>query len=197
MDCCRVAACNYQKRLRHDRLNGRPRSFDITGTRRRLRALMRIGWSAELIGQRAGVSMSSIQSLTSRASIKTVYRRTHDRVARVYDELSGTPGPSREAARQATRMGYFSPLAWEYTDIDDPNTQPVIDAPSTGPVQPDNSRIQRRVDGDRSVKLHKGETAEVVRRLLADGVSTYTIERDYGIKAERYIKVGDRQKVAA
>lgn len=197
--CCREAARRYQGRRYHDARNGRPRMLDITGTRRRIRALMRIGWSAELIAQHAGVGKSWIQSLSGRATLKLVHRATRDRIARVYDELSGRPGPSREVVKHAIRLGYVSPLAWEYLDIDDPNAEPVgVDDGQWRPAGYDESRVERRINGDRTIRLHKGESAEVVRRMLADGISSAQINRLTGIKVERYVKVSEtRQQVAA
>ena len=192
--CCREAARNYQKRLRHDRLNGRPRSFDITGTRRRLRALMRIGWSAELIAQHTDVGMSTIQALTSRTTIKVVYRRTNDRIIKVYDELSGRPGPSKEAVKHATRLGYVSPLAWEYVDIDDPSAEPVgLTGRYIVGDYIDEAAVLRRMAGE-MVTLTKAERIEVVTRLRAAQWTYSRIEHHTGLKTDRYIA---REKAAA
>lgn len=197
-DCCRTAARNYQKRLRHDHVNGRRRTVNIIGARRRIHALMRIGWSTELIAQRSGYSFATIQSLSGRPSLKVIHSQKHDRIAAVYSALWDRPGPSREAVKHAIRLGYVSPLAWD--DIDDPTAEPVgLSGPGDDDLGGyDESRIERRIAGDRTVRLHKGETVEVVRRLIADGKSSRTIRRDYGIKAERYIKVSEtREQVAA
>jgi DNA-binding NarL/FixJ family response regulator len=40
-------------------------------------------------------------------------RRNAERVQRLYDELSGTKGPSRIAAANAARLGWHTPLAYD------------------------------------------------------------------------------------
>lgn len=188
-ECCREAARNYQKRLHHDHVHGHRRTVDIVGTRRRLRALMRVGWSAALIGEHVGVGASMIQGLTSRSTIKVINRRTHERILAVYEELSGRIGPSREAVKHATRLGYASPLAWEYVDMDDPAASPVgIHDDHRSRRAVDEVAIVRRMAGDRTVKTHGEESAEVVRRLLAAGYSHRWIAEHTGLKVDRYLE---------
>lgn len=159
------------------------------GTIRRLQALCALGWTQGEIASRLGVTKSRVSHLM-RHSHKGVKPRTARAVAALYDELSMTVRVGREAQRMrkyAAAKGWAPPLAWDDEGIDDPTARPVgLITQSDSPAIVDESRIQRRIDGDRSIRLHKGETAEVVRRLLAAGKSMPTIQRDYGIKAERY-----------
>jgi hypothetical protein len=50
-------------------------------------------------------------------------------VARIYEELSGTPGPSSSALIRARRAGWAPPLAWYGTNIDDPRARARRHAP--------------------------------------------------------------------
>lgn len=106
-------------------------------------------------------------------------------------------GPSAFTAARARGAGYLLPAAW-----DDPGmlTMPKDWKPTgaTEDVTFDEAAVERRLAGDKSIRLHRGETAEVARRLLASGKSTTVIARDYGIKSERYHKASKtRQGVAA
>lgn len=112
-------------------------------------------------------------------------------------QIGDRRGPSQMTATWAVKHGWQVAAAW-----DDPGTVtwPVgwFDQVEEPISLLDDAAIERRVAGDTTVRLHKGETAEVVRRLLASGVTTTLIREVHGIKAERYIKVRDqRQDVAA
>lgn len=184
-DCCRSAAAAYQKRRVHESRHGKPRSVDPTGVRRRIRALTRIGHNAESIGMAAGLSAQRINQLAR--FTRLIQRSTHDRIVTAYNHLSATPGTSREARKHGIRLAYSSPLAWDDDTIDDPAAKPQgIDFSRARPVI-DEAAIERRIHGDRNVKLHKGEAAEVVRRLRADGWPMSRIEEHTGVNAARYI----------
>jgi hypothetical protein len=105
-------------------------------------------------------------------------------------------GPSPFTAARARGTGYLLPAAW-----DDPGTLTMPrgwkPTGATAPVTIDEAAVERRLAGDKSIRLHRGETAEVARRLLLEGKSTTAIARDYGIKAERYVKVAEIRQGAA
>ena len=88
---------------------------DGTGTRRRLQALVAIGWSQSELGRRIGMAPQSIQK-TLRGD--RVYARTARKVLALYDELSMTPGPSGRARRLAAAKKWPPPLAWDDDEID-------------------------------------------------------------------------------
>jgi hypothetical protein len=197
-----MRAVNAARKRRYDirvYLNRGPILKDATGSIRRLRALSRMGYTQRQIAGALGVSSERVSQF-ARGRHTHLKPETVKAIAAVYRQLcrAAPTGPYVDSARElAEQKGWFGPGAWDDATIDNPAAQPVTDVPRTGPSCPDDSRIQRRLDGDRTVRLHKGETAEVVRRLLAAGITTHVIRGDYGIKAERYIKVSDRQRVAA
>lgn len=159
--------------------------------RRKLRALARIGWSCDELTRRLQESGFAVGINTLWAIRKghtgLIHTWLANEISNLYQRLEMTPGPSRQTVRIAVRDKWPGGLAWD--DIDDANEKPsVVDAAVVGY---DESRVERRIAGDLTFRMHKGESAEVVRRLLADGMTTTQILRDYGIKAERYVKIRD------
>lgn len=179
--------------------NGGPIMQPPHGTIRRLQALCAIGWTNGQLGMRLGVSRSRVSNII-RNTRQGVLPETAKAVSALYDDLwdvipVGTGANRARAA--AARKGWVSPLAWDDDAIDNPNATPLGVGPQDGACF-DEQRIERRIAGDRSVKLHKGEAHEVVRRLLESGATTTQIRVIYGIKAERYLKVAEiRPGVAA
>lgn len=96
---------------------------DATGTHRRIRALAAIGYTQEDIGARIGVIQRHIAGILGRDKVSAA---TAAKVAKVFDELHLTPGPSEIARRRAKLKGWAPPLAWDDDTIDDPAAQPDI-----------------------------------------------------------------------
>lgn len=76
---------------------------------------------------------------------------------------------------------------------DSPHADAVRDE---GPAGYDEARVQRRILGDRSIRLHKGEAEEVVRRLLAKDWSANQIRRHTGLQPDRYVLREDMERAA-
>lgn len=154
------------------------------GTRRRIRALMAIGWSHAAMRAKSGV-LTAV-ALNQKGDLVT--RAMYDRVRALYDDLSMTPGPSAKTRARAVAAGYPPPLSWDDDAIDDPAATPTgVPTTAWDPAGYDESRVERRINGDRSIRLHKGESVEVVRRMLADGRTQNEIRRVTGLKPERYL----------
>jgi hypothetical protein len=120
-DGCRAADSRRSKRNRFARLTGSPGLLPTIVVTRRIHALAAIGWTYDEIGPRLGVTAQNVCYLAGRTS-GMVERGIAQRVMRLYDELSGTPGPSNIGRRRAVARGWAPPLAWD--DIDDPNETP-------------------------------------------------------------------------
>jgi DNA (cytosine-5)-methyltransferase 1 len=132
---CRDAAAAYEyRRTARAYLTHQPLMVDVTGTRRRIRALARIGWSLHEVARRLGVPVQSL----SRAHRHSGHVRlaTAQKVAALYDELSMTPGPSVHARCHAERQGWPPPLAWDDDDIDNPTARPAHNLRGTTPGRP-------------------------------------------------------------
>jgi hypothetical protein len=101
---------------------------DPTGTQRRIRALMALGWSTYYIADRLGYTQARVWELSK--GRRWVKPPTYAAVSRLYEELSMKQGPSDITRSRARRAGHAPPLAWG--NIDDPGERPrgVLAAPS-------------------------------------------------------------------
>lgn len=120
--------------IRLDQTPPIPRGFtDATGTRRRLQALMVLGYTVPDVARRAGVSPSTLHE-AAEGCWKMIQTPTAAKVARVYRLLSVRPAPRTRAGEQARNLamarGWYGPMAWD--DIDDPACEP----DRCGPVAP-------------------------------------------------------------
>lgn len=173
-------------------VTAKPPANGYVGTtipRRMLQALARIGWSCDELTRRihaAGHPMgrNTLHAIRA-AKTQRVRAWVANDIAALYRELEMTPGTSDQTIRLATAQHWPGPLSWD--NIADPDERPTgLRTSRDEAAILDEAAIERRIAGDRSIRLHKNETAEVVRRLRAAGISSRTILRDYGIKAERY-----------
>lgn len=167
-----------------------PRSHitDPTGTLRRVQALARIGWTYRHISAAAQTS----HRLEHYAVQNSVTHETAAAIARAYDLLSMTPGPSSRVASRAAKFGWAPPLAWDDDTIGDPNAIPAEGyiehrRPNhlTKDVPVDDVVVDRILDGI-VVPSTTAERREVVRRWMADGRSYRALEALTGWRVERY-----------
>jgi len=93
---------------------------DGAGTRRRLQALMAIGWTARDLGRMLGAQSCQLQ-VGKRSQVRADTAR---KVAALYAELENTPGPSSRTRTWARGRGYLLPAWWDADTIDDPHAEP-------------------------------------------------------------------------
>lgn len=140
--------------------------IDGIGTRRRIQALVWMGWTFTKLGPHLGIHP---RRLTDLVRAQHVTAATARKIANGYRVIQtwqpghhGVPKASQTMARNiATHEGWHGPLAWD--DIDDPNCQP--------------ETRQRRQGGPgrrEQVDTHQ------VARLTAAGLSTEQIARELG-----------------
>jgi hypothetical protein len=166
------------------------------GTRRRIQALVCIGYSQAVLAGRLGVTPSNFNwTFLNAASVR---KSTAEAVKVLYDELSMKPPvPTTKgerisvnrALRHSTYMMWLPPLAWDDDTIDDPFAEPAIVEDEVVPhtrAEVDEIAVERALNGDR-VKLTKPDREEVVRRWLAAGRPISHLEAQLGIRADRYI----------
>jgi hypothetical protein len=149
---------------------------DATGTRRRLQALIAIGWAPELLADQLGRRPNSLTRSMPSASITA---RTAQDVAVLYERLSNAPPPrvngEQRAAADAVRtraaaQAWQPPLAWD--DIDtDPTPEPTAGTPPPDDV--DEIAIERALAGDGVGydNLTSAEQQLVIRHLTERGRS--------------------------
>lgn len=97
------------------------RDVDATGTVRRLRALVAIGWPIAHLAKRLGMYDTAVGNI-ARGELAQVRATTAENVAALYRELCRLPGPSQRARIDARKKGWHGPLAWD--DIDNPAEEP-------------------------------------------------------------------------
>jgi transcriptional regulator with XRE-family HTH domain len=99
--------------------------IDATGARRRIHALMCLGWTQVEQAERIGWTPKNYTRLHHSTLVRAVTARA---IRAMYDDLSMTVAPDSPGATYARglakRRGYAPPLAWDDDTIDDPNAKP-------------------------------------------------------------------------
>lgn len=175
--CCRDAAARYERGISWDHLQGKRRKVPILGARRRIQALLAIGWSMEDMSRRVGKSRAWIHVTINANQSGLIYRRNFDIIAALYEELSMTlPPETRCTGRQrawARRNGFAPPLAWD--NIDDPNEQPRLSREHVRRMDDyDPVVVERILAGDR-LEPSVAERRAVVERLWTRGLGPVAI----------------------
>lgn len=172
---------------------------DATGSRRRIQALAVIGYSFERVALMVGTCGPFNLREIAYGKRSRIRFDNEQRIKAVYERIirTGKPyTPSTSCERQgavrimkrAKASGWVSALAWDDDTINDPTARPVgMITAAWEPAGNDDARIERRINGDRTVRLHRGESVEVVRRMLAAGHTQADIRRLTGLKPERYL----------
>jgi predicted transcriptional regulator len=148
---------------------------DATGTRRRLQALVAIGWTHTALAAELCRSTTSLtRSMTSEAVIASTARQVRDLYDRAWDKQPQHDTDDELATINAARAlaashGWPPPMAWDDIDTD---PSPCADPPDLTD-ELDEIAIERAVAGDgmRLEHLTLAEQNEVVRRLTERGKS--------------------------
>lgn len=162
-----------------------PRMVDATGTRRRLQALMRLGYNRPQLARELGVIVVTVYRWMTEDQVTPAAAA---KVSALYDRLwqtlpvERTSRDKHTAARArnwAISRGWSSPLAWDDDAIDDPSALPDGDVGPNAPKRP-----ARRVDLD-----------EVLERTL-DGDTTEQIAAAFGVTRDAVTTAVRRHKRA-
>lgn len=110
--------------------------IDATGYKRRLQALVALGFPQPFLCARLGIGQRS--NFHIEPAKTTVLARNHRAACALYDELwnqdpaacGANPVSVARARRYAARMGWPPPLAWDDDTIDDPAAKPDLGAPA-------------------------------------------------------------------
>jgi len=117
-----ISAVNAQRLLAVPEEPASGSRIDITGTTRRLQALVAIGYTQTDLAARIGITPANSTRLFH--SQGRVLASTARRVESIYDRLAMTPGPSERARNHARKHGWAPPLAWDDDDLDNPDATP-------------------------------------------------------------------------
>lgn len=170
-DGCRAYAREHRYWLFHLNRAGKlspGAALDARGVRRRLEALMAIGWSMPLVAERVGVHRSLVLRWLEADAVEA---STITRVSAVYEQLRTEQPPAdthiqrgiaNRTRRLAVERGYVDPAWWVDIDTDD-------DPPADDDAEIiDVVAIELAVAGAR-VALTTRERHEAVRQLNARG----------------------------
>jgi hypothetical protein len=158
--CCLAAAARYERYRIYDQILGRPRLLPAVGVNRRVRALQVAGWPLTEIASRAGMDQRNLAQVLVR---RNVNRRTYAAITAVYAELEARRGPSLAATRYAAAKGWAPACAWDVDTIDDPAAKPNYGSRTNTYTDIDPVAVERRLHGDRTVRLTVAERREAVR----------------------------------
>lgn len=184
---CIAAKAMYDKRRVWDAANGRTYTVPSIGARRRIQALLSVGWSRPQVAREAGWETSGALRYVMRSD--TMTRATHDRIAETYERLCMKTPPDELVARRvktwARKGGYAPPLAWN--NIDDPN-----EVPDRGgsDEEIDLVVVDRLLAGQR-VPSTRAEKVEAVRRWMSQGRSQRSLCVMHGWQEGRYLERED------
>lgn len=188
-DCCRQA---HMVELKKWRLSGR-RMVDVIGTRRRVEALERIGYSRAEQSRMLGKTREYIGHVLRN---DLIHATTAAQVRDLYDRYcmeipidppvrhKGANKRHQKTRRRAERLGFAPPLAWDEGTIDDPKARPHVTRKTERGVDP--IVVARLLSGDWSVPSTPAEKAAAAEAWHRSGRSLNELARASGWKVERY-----------
>lgn len=144
------------------------------GARRRLQALMVMGWRHQDLAPLLGFRTTNLNHQAG----DWITKQKHDAVKDLYDHLWNVKGPAgAQSLSRVAKAGYAPPLAWDDETIDDPNATPDLGARVYAQGQAPEGAV-KRADGlveDAEFLLEDGCTwPELVARL---GTTADALER--------------------
>ncbi|WP_280389498.1 hypothetical protein [Nocardia wallacei] len=114
------------------------------GARRRVEALNAIGWTRTTLASKIGTTPGALSHALENERISYP---TWVSIKALFDELSGTPGPSKVGVDRSRARGFRAPLAWDGIDIDHPDSEPRIGIdPGDSKLGPRTSKPRKRDD---------------------------------------------------
>jgi len=166
----------YRRRKAYGRI--RPDSIDATGTRRRLQALVAVGWSTYRLADELGRHRRMVEIWMHADRVRP---ETAQRVAELYDRLCMRPGPCARARQAAKQRNWPPPLAWDEGALDDPDASPNWGRKRDERV--DQVAVMHALAGD-SIALTASERRQVAARLVARGHSDREVGRRLGLSSD-------------
>jgi hypothetical protein len=154
------------------------------GARRRVQALVAIGYTYQAIGNASGVRMNTVcQIATGRSS--QIRPDTATKIVAAFEALSRIPGGHRDSVKRARKLGWAPPGMWR--DIDDPGEE--MDC-AEDPDLVDEVLVERVVKGWADAgELNDAEKHEAARQLLAKGWThnRVAVRLNWNIKTARKV----------
>lgn len=148
--------------------------IDSTGTLRRLRALIALGYTQRYLAGRMNMLEANFSVVILGVKPK-VEAGTARAAEALYEELSGTPPtrPSKRSLARAKKLGWLPPLRWDDDKIDDPKARPARQKPNVT-----FDRAQETADRRARVQ-HLTRCGWSAPRIAAHlGITERTVQRD-------------------
>lgn len=180
---CRCASARESARLyrKRHREHRQPAALvDATGSRRRLQAMLAMGWPQKEICKRLG--WSSHRTFQHVVNGQQVHRKTHEAIQELADELAMTPGPSAVTRGKSRALGHRTVLAWDDIDRD---PEPPVAEPLASRDDVDHAAVVRAASGDKLEVLRDEDRRQVVDRLTREGQTNAEIAGHLGITIDR------------
>lgn len=109
------------------------------GGRRRIQALMAMGWRHQDLTPMLGMNSSNIVHQQGEWFTK----RKHDTIKALYEKLWDKRGPATTLSiNRVVKAGYAPPLAWDDETIDDPHARPNLGTKVLGRGRPVNGAVR-------------------------------------------------------
>ncbi|GAA2798438.1 hypothetical protein [Saccharopolyspora taberi] len=151
---------------------------DATGTRRRLQALVAIGWAQTWLAAELGLSSDEVGAILH--TDRRVRGGTDRAVRALYEQWWDCPPPQETARQQAaashsrklaTSYGWAPPMAWDDAALDDPDAVP--DGLAEEQVDDvDEIAVELACEGKRrAAQLRPVDRDAAIRVLAAQGMS--------------------------
>ncbi|MEW1933084.1 helix-turn-helix domain-containing protein [Rhodococcus sp. NPDC079359] len=144
-----------------------------TGTVRRLRALVAIGWTQEMVAAEIGIHPTGITRLTAGQATHCTARRARE-VAEIFARRHMQVGPSEISRKRARQKGWALPFEWDEDVMDDPDAEPAREVRWT----------RRSSQAERAEQIQQLTVRGLSAREIADrvGISRRQVTRDRGIE---------------
>lgn len=179
--------------------------IDVTGTHRRVQALVAAGWSQSKISARIGMNRANFWKMMEAGQVTV---RTARAVIALYNELWDRRPPERThhdkiaASRSrnwATAHEWALPAAWADVDIDDPRSHPNATGYDNDRVAAVMAGALVAVDVDLELALTRVDRLEVLRRgRVVHRWPTAETARQTGISAQQlYTDIQAARRVVA
>lgn len=157
-----------------------PATVDATGAKRRVEALMTLGYDTHQIAAGIGLARNNVSRLLNNHRTE-VRRETHEAIVRFYDQAWQTPSTHRYIKRTkalAAKRGYVPPMGWDDDSIDDPLAEPFTETA----VGIDWQIVERAVAGKlRGRRLSSAEREAAMQVMAQRGVTATGISRALGV----------------
>lgn len=157
-----------------------PATVDATGAKRRVEALMTLGYDTHQIAAGIGLARNNVSRLLNNHRTE-VRHETHEAIVRFYDQAWQTPSTHRYIKRTkalAAKRGYVPPMAWDDDTIDDPLAEPFAEAT----VGIDWQIVERAVAGrPRGRRLSSSERKAAAMVLASRGATATQISNQLGM----------------